>query len=118
MKRMLCLLAVVLMTAGLTGCKSSLMGGNCGPMGCPSSDVITANGEMAQECPCGQQGCFGRCGRMFGGGHGGGHGMGNGGGICNRNQISGPPTAAVAYPYYTVRGPRDFLANNPPSIGR
>jgi hypothetical protein len=30
----------------------------------------------------------------------------------------GPPTAAVAYPYYTVRGPRDFLMDNPPSIGR
>lgn len=32
--------------------------------------------------------------------------------------MEGPPTAAVAYPYYTVRGPRDFLVNNPPSIGR
>lgn len=30
----------------------------------------------------------------------------------------GPPTAAVAYPYYTHRGPRDFLLDNPPSIGR
>ena len=30
----------------------------------------------------------------------------------------GPPTAQVAYPYYTIRGPRDFLINNPPSIGR
>jgi hypothetical protein len=30
----------------------------------------------------------------------------------------GPPTAAVAYPYYTIRGPRDFLLDNPPSIGR
>jgi len=30
----------------------------------------------------------------------------------------GPPTAAVGYPYYTVRGPRDFLIDNPPSIGR
>jgi hypothetical protein len=29
----------------------------------------------------------------------------------------GPPTGAVAYPYYTTRGPRDFLINNPPSIG-
>jgi hypothetical protein len=29
----------------------------------------------------------------------------------------GPPTGAVAYPYYTTRGPRDFLAENPPSIG-
>lgn len=30
----------------------------------------------------------------------------------------GPPTAQVAYPYYTTRGPRDFLQDNPPSIGR
>jgi hypothetical protein len=29
----------------------------------------------------------------------------------------GPPTGAVAYPYYTSRGPRDFLDPNPPSIG-
>ena len=29
----------------------------------------------------------------------------------------GPPTGQVAYPYYTTRGPRDFLQNNPPSIG-
>jgi hypothetical protein len=30
----------------------------------------------------------------------------------------GPPTAQVAYPYYTHRGPRDFLVDNPPTIGR
>ncbi len=30
---------------------------------------------------------------------------------------SGPPTGAVTYPYYTNRGPRDFLADDPPSIG-
>lgn len=30
----------------------------------------------------------------------------------------GPPTAAVGYPYYTIRGPRDFLVDNPPTIGR
>jgi hypothetical protein len=29
----------------------------------------------------------------------------------------GPPSAQVGYPYYTLRGPRDFLADNPPSIG-
>ena len=29
----------------------------------------------------------------------------------------GPPIGQVAYPYYTVRGPRDFLQANPPSIG-
>jgi hypothetical protein len=31
---------------------------------------------------------------------------------------AGPPSAQVAYPYYTIRGPRDFLLDNPPSIGR
>lgn len=30
----------------------------------------------------------------------------------------GPPTAQIGYPYYTLRGPRDFLLDNPPSIGR
>ena len=30
----------------------------------------------------------------------------------------GPPSAQVGYPYYTIRGPRDFLMDNPPSIGR
>jgi hypothetical protein len=29
----------------------------------------------------------------------------------------GPPTGTVAYPYYTLHGPRDFLVDNPPSIG-
>lgn len=30
---------------------------------------------------------------------------------------NGPPTGQYAYPYYTTRGPRDFLVDNPPSIG-
>lgn len=30
---------------------------------------------------------------------------------------AGPPTGAVTYPYYTIRGPRDFYAKNPGSIG-
>ncbi len=33
------------------------------------------------------------------------------------NFAPSPPGGQVAYPYYTVRGPRDFLRNNPPSIG-
>jgi hypothetical protein len=35
----------------------------------------------------------------------------------NYNFNPGPPVAQVGYPYYTLRGPRDFLLNNPPSIG-
>jgi len=30
---------------------------------------------------------------------------------------AGPPTPTVTYPYYTTRGPRDFLLDNPPGIG-
>ncbi|MCA9229165.1 MAG: hypothetical protein KDA57_00825 [Planctomycetales bacterium] len=33
------------------------------------------------------------------------------------NFTPSPPTGQTAYPYYTVRGPRDFLQANPPSIG-
>jgi hypothetical protein len=29
----------------------------------------------------------------------------------------GPPTGQTAYPYYTLRGPRDFLLDNPPPLG-
>jgi len=35
----------------------------------------------------------------------------------NYNFNPGPPVAQVAYPYYTVRGPRDFLLDNPPPLG-
>lgn len=35
----------------------------------------------------------------------------------NYNFNPGPPGGQVAYPYYTTRGPRDFLMCNPPSIG-
>lgn len=30
---------------------------------------------------------------------------------------AGPPTAQVAYPYYTIRGPRDFFLNEPMPLG-
>lgn len=33
-------------------------------------------------------------------------------------QQGGPQAATVGYPYYTTRGPRDFLVDNPPTIGR
>lgn len=65
----------------------------------------------------------------------GGHGGGGHGGGCVRNgffarhfgpqnHVTGaeegagaPQGAQVAYPYYTTRGPRDFLLNNPPPLG-
>ncbi len=38
--------------------------------------------------------------------------------VRNEQVNPGPPNASVGYPYYTVRGPRDFLLDNPPTIGR
>ncbi|MFG0254472.1 MAG: hypothetical protein ACF787_05155 [Rhodopirellula sp. JB053] len=37
--------------------------------------------------------------------------------VASQPFTPGAPTAQVAYPYYTHRGPRDFLMANPPSIG-
>ncbi len=74
-------------------------------------------------------GLHGGGGLLHGGLHGGGlhgaglHGAGNGGMSHAQyradDQVgSGVPGPTVAYPYYTTRGPRDFLLDNPPSIGR
>ena len=38
--------------------------------------------------------------------------------LQSRPFTPGPPTGQVGYPYYTVRGPRDFFLDNPPTIGR
>ena len=38
--------------------------------------------------------------------------------LNNRPFTPGPPTAQVGYPYYSHHGPRDFLLDNPPTIGR
>ena len=43
---------------------------------------------------------------------------GNGSGYAPANVYGGPASPQVTYPYYTTRGPRDFLASDPPSIGR
>ena len=62
--------------------------------------------------------------------HGLGHHGGGGSGVADGRHVNyghhftrnydgppGPATAQVGYPYYTTRGPRDFLTANPPSIG-
>ncbi|HJS09170.1 MAG TPA: hypothetical protein VJ809_15985 [Pirellulales bacterium] len=95
--------------------------GGCGEEAC--GEACGAGGECATGC--GDSGCT-TCGPA---GMHAGHGM-----IGHHHQhapgqghfgtdaramagAGGPPTGAVAYPYYTNRGPRDFLAENPPSIG-
>lgn len=37
--------------------------------------------------------------------------------LNSRPFTAGPPTGQVAYPYYSIRSPRDFLMDSPPTIG-
>jgi hypothetical protein len=100
MKRAVFLLAVAGLLAGLSGCTWP---GNsrCG------TGLINGSCQNAPEnCAA----CSGVCEEC--GGRGCPH--------CRHNYVApnpGPATGAVTYPYYTTRGPRDFLDRNPPSIG-
>jgi hypothetical protein len=89
---------------------------DCGPYGADYdySACENCHGHGRGRCCCGccetYTGCCAPCCK------------GQGPGCCasgdhQYNFNPGPPTGQVAYPYYTVRGPRDFLAGNPPPIG-
>jgi hypothetical protein len=41
----------------------------------------------------------------------------SGGYPANYNYNPGPPVGQTAYPYYTTKGPRDFLQSNPSRLG-
>ena len=100
---LLAVLAAVLL-AGSTGCQMLP-----GQSGCTDCDTPAYSDGSA--------GCAtGRCG-----------GIPQADGLLPRlhgrhpQEVCGPPgpaTGAVTYPYYTTRGPRDYLAADPPSIGR
>ncbi|MBN2022339.1 MAG: hypothetical protein JW809_06050 [Pirellulales bacterium] len=104
MRSALFVLFAAVVATGLSGCARDrcmsphgrcLIDGSCGHCDdCP---------ETCQACPtdcceeCGGRGC-----RL----------------CCGRPAVDpGPASAAITYPYYTTRGPRDFLARNPRSIG-
>lgn len=98
---------------GAAGCGDSC-GGGCGPFGygdgCGSGcDSCLQNGlSRLLDCNgCNNGGC---------GPHAGACPL-TSSGDQNYNFNAGPPVGQVAYPYYTTRGPRDFLMCNPPSIG-
>ena len=90
------------------------------------SDFREARGRLSGSAAgCGRGGC-GHSGRLCGlctkvrGAAGLGSGNPYGGAIPHTAQQPGQSGIApsYAYPYYTTRGPRDFLRDNPPSIGR
>lgn len=101
----------------------------CMPDGCTDPGYCM-DGEVVG---CAGADCDGRCGgrcglarlrmRMAGMRHGNGP-LANA--IqCTHNRcangqcggVAGPEMGAVTYPYYTLRGPRDFLMQNPPPLG-
>ena len=109
---------------------------NCGVCGCMKASYHDGCSDC---CECGDACCDSGC---YGGGYCQGGACGPGGccangccangclqrGIsglidcaCHRDSrydfAPGPAVGQVAYPYYTVRGPRDFLMANPPTIG-
>lgn len=122
---------------GGSGCGCG--GGEVISMGCGNGGCGGGFGGGANMCGSGgllgNLGCgTGITGGLIGGGCGGGCGAGIGnemaakfgqmceGGHCNRPYppgmgAGGMPGAMTQYPYYTLRGPRDFLMANPPSIG-
>jgi hypothetical protein len=123
MKRLTILAAALVMLVGATGCASTCNSCNsCQPHGGMAGHPGGCNHCGAGDCNV-STGCR-ACG--LGWQHGGldySEGLATGNPLHSRPGrqspvAAGPPTAGVAYPYYTVRGPRDFLLDNPPSIGR
>lgn len=74
--------------------------GGCGNGWCPGRCCNQCGCETYTGCCCNTQGP----GCCASGDH-------------QYNFNPGPPVGQTAYPYYTVRGPRDFLLAKPPSIG-
>jgi hypothetical protein len=107
MKRVILLCVAVTGLALLAGCEYDrqaaaprCLNNNCVDFpegGAGSAEGAGSVGAGADRDP-------GRCGLGLGGRRGAG-------------MDDGPATAGVAYPYYTVRGPRDFLQKSPTPIG-
>jgi len=106
---------------GKCGLKDKL--GSCCLLGKCGLKGKLAGGEGGSACGvpgCGIGGAIcGGCLSKLRGLHAGGPAP-YGGAIPHTAQAPGNGTGiapAYAYPYYTTRGPRDFLSKNPPSIG-
>ncbi len=120
MKRATFSVLTLIVFAGLVGCAShrhfpascvggdctaAVPGGGCGTAqpSCQTCDDPSANcGDPAKNRCCPLLGRLCRAPKA----------------PCERPVAeAGPPAGAITYPYYTVRGPRDYLARNPGSIG-
>lgn len=94
MKRLVLSLVAAALLGGLAGCAHRGVGRliDCGPL-----SPLRACRPVCQVCQGpGCHACRGGTGRRAN---------------------TPDPMGAVTYPYYTLRGPRDFLASDPRSIG-
>jgi hypothetical protein len=98
MKHTFWMLLAVALLAGVVGCHT-------GPLGWGMFGSCRDNPTTCESCGQGDgdQACATNDCRS--------------GGCRERGYDPTPSTGAVTYPYYTTRGPRDFLARNPRSIG-
>lgn len=113
--------------ASSVGCQATRCGSACGNgcaacpepcCGCEECGPSCGCGPSCSEgCGCGQGGCGnGRCG-LFDRAGGSPSTCPLGPGDSAYDFTPGPAGAQVAYPYYTTKGPRDFLMKNPPPLG-
>ena len=124
MKRAIFLLSAVCMIGLLSGCAAHRCGAVRGSCARATENCVSANAEACPSQECAGEGVQ-QCGFFEKiKGRGCGHECGSMGcGPCScgrRNCMSHCGTCCglpMAYPYYTLRGPRDFLAPCPPSIG-
>lgn len=127
MKRVMLGLTLAFTLLSSTGCEL-LQRRNCnncnGAIGCRPCRIGWQRGGTDYQRLLSHNGAYGH-----GGGVGHGGGIGQGGALghgaaygyaapAGSGGVGGAPAAQVAYPYYTTRGPRDFLLDNPPTIGR
>ena len=143
MRSMVLLLSFCLIACSAIGCASTGCGTDCCSMGGMCQDAGCGCGNVTADCGCGNAntncgcgtatsdcGCNGmnaNCGCDDNSGIFGNRNASRGNGRFGRRRgvpftdtgmASGPASPHVGYPYYTNRGPRDFLVANPPSIGR
>lgn len=120
MKRAFLATTLLFVTSLVVGCQSKMgacPGGGCGLLGsggCSSGacGVGDTTGAAANFAPNGGQG--GPLGAIVGRHHAGPQSHTG----PAPGPAMGPAAPTYGYPYYTTRGPRDFLNPNPPSIGR
>ena len=123
---------------GPGGCTAGCPDGHCGPQGVPPGGPVSAYGPgaygpqgydpMLEGHPDPHEPLYhGNMGPPQRGGllsawHKAKAGLGHHDGVPGHAQDAyqpapGPSAGNVSYPYYTTRGPRDFLAPNPRGIG-